>query len=142
MTTAAEIIAKLQLQPHPEGGWYRQTFEDQATAGGRACSTAIYFLLEGGRPSAWHRIDAAEVCHWYAGAPLLLSLAGAGEAVRTLRLGPDLLAGEEPQGVVPRSWWQSASSTGDWSLVGCTVAPGFEFRHFELAPAGWEPASD
>ena len=138
MPTAAEIIGKLQLRPHPEGGWYRQSFEDEVNAGGRAHSTAIYFLLEGGKPSAWHRIDAAEVWHWYAGAPLLLTIAGAG-AVRNLRLGADVLAGEEPQGVVPRSWWQSASSTGEWSLVGCTVAPGFEFRHFELAPEGWQP---
>jgi hypothetical protein len=137
--TAAEIIERLQLQPHPEGGWYRQSFEDAAAGDGRAYSTAIYFLLEAGKPSAWHRIDAAEVWHWYAGAPLILGIAEAGGAARQVRLGPDVLAGEEPQGVVPRFAWQSARSTGDWSLVGCTVAPGFEFSQFELAPGGWEP---
>jgi predicted cupin superfamily sugar epimerase len=141
MATAREIIDKLQLQPHPEGGWYRQTFEDEAGADGRAHSTAIYFLLEGGKLSAWHRIDAAEAWHWYAGAPLVLAIAEAGGTARELRLGPDVLAGEEPQGVVPRGWWQSARSTGDWSLLGCTVAPGFQFSRFELAPEGWAPGA-
>ena len=131
--TAAESIALLQLERHPEGGWYRQTFRDDA-ADGRAHSTLIYFLLEAGDRSHWHRVDSAEVWHWYAGAPLELR-----SGTQTLVLGNALLAGQRPQGVVPRGAWQSARSLGDWTLVGCTVAPGFEFEHFELAPPGWSP---
>jgi predicted cupin superfamily sugar epimerase len=135
--TAAEVIALLGLERHPEGGWYRQTFVD-ANPGGRAHSTLIYYLLEAGDRSAWHRVDSAEVWHWYAGAPLELRVA-AGGPTTDLTLGNDLAAGQRPQGVVPRGAWQSARPLGDWTLVGCTVAPGFEFAHFELAPAGWEP---
>lgn len=131
--TAAEIIALLALERHPEGGWYKQTFRDDV-AGGRAHSTLIYYLLEAGDRSAWHRVDSAEVWHWYAGAPLQLSV-----DKTTLALGNDLAAGQRPQGIVPRGAWQSAQSFGDWTLVGCTVAPGFEFAHFELAPPGFEP---
>jgi predicted cupin superfamily sugar epimerase len=131
--TAAEIIDLLGLDRHPEGGWYRQTFVDEV-AGGRPHSTLIYFLLEAGDRSHWHRIDSAEVWHWYAGAPLELRLVPV-----TLILGNDLAAGQRPQGVVPRGAWQSAASLGEWTLVGCTVAPGFDFAHFELAPPGWEP---
>lgn len=133
--TGAEIIALLRLEPHPEGGWYRQTFRDTNEDGaGRAASTAIYFLLEAGQESRWHRVDAAEVWHFYAGAPLLLHV-GREEH----RLGSDLAAGERPQAVVPTHVWQKAKSLGDWTLVGCTVAPGFEFASFEMAPLGWEP---
>lgn len=135
--TAAEIIALLDLAPHPEGGWYRQTFVDDVP-GGRARSTLIYFLLEAGNISHWHRIDSAEVWHWYAGAPLQLEIAAPGRA-ETIILGNDLAAGQRPQGVVPPGAWQSARSRGEWTLVGCTVAPGFQFDHFELAPPGWEP---
>jgi predicted cupin superfamily sugar epimerase len=131
--TAAEIIALLELQRHPEGGWYRQTFRDDFP-GGRARSTLIYYLLERGDRSAWHRIDAAEIWHWYAGAPLELKVDKA-----RFTLGNDLAAGERPQGVVPPHAWQSARSLGEWTLVGCTVAPGFEFEHFEMAPPGFEP---
>jgi hypothetical protein len=131
--TAAEVIALLGLEPHPEGGWYRRTFAD-VSPGGRAHSTLIYYLLEAGDRSAWHRIDSAEVWHWYAGAPLELRL----EASASI-LGNDLTAGQRPQGVVPPHGWQSARSLGDWTLVGCTVAPGFEFAHFELAPPNWSP---
>jgi len=131
--TGAEVIALLDLERHPEGGWYRQTFAD-THPGGRAHSTLIYYLLEAGDRSAWHRVDSAEVWHWYAGATLELKVDKA-----ALRLGNDLAAGQRPQGVVPRGAWQSARSLGDWTLVGCTVAPGFEFAHFELAPPGWEP---
>jgi predicted cupin superfamily sugar epimerase len=135
----AEIIALLALEPHPEGGHYRETFRDAATVGqGRAASTAIYYLLARGERSHWHRIDAAEVWHWHAGAPLALSIAD-GASVRTLRLGADLCAGERPQAVVPAYAWQAAESTGGWTLVGCTVAPGFAFAGFELAPKGWSP---
>jgi len=135
---AAEIIAMLGMKPHPEGGWYVETFRD-APDGGRGYSTAIYFLLEKGQVSAWHRVrDAVEVWHYHAGAPLELSIAG-DSTVQTVRLGADILAGERPQAVVPADAWQMARSTGEWTLVGCTVAPGFDFGSFELAPADWEP---
>ncbi len=138
---AADIIRLLDLKPHPEGGHYRQTFRDAAPNGSRPASTAIYFLLARGERSHWHRVDAVEVWHHYAGAPLKLSLAAteAGPVTR-LRLGSDLGSGERPQAVVPTGHWQAAESLGDWTLVGCTVAPGFEFSGFELAPAGWAPA--
>lgn len=137
--TAAEIIAKLGMQRHPEGGWYVETYRD-AAGHPRGHSTAIYFLLEAGDVSAWHRVhDAVEVWHFYAGAPLELDMCADGEPVTTLRLGPDLATGERPQAVVPADSWQTAKSLGDWTLVGCTVAPGFDFAAFELAPKGWEP---
>jgi uncharacterized protein len=135
----ADIIRLLGLQPHPEGGHYCQTFRDEAGAG-RAASTAIYFLLARGERSHWHRVDAAEVWHHYAGAPLALEIADTDAGpIRRLRLGADLVAGERPQAVVPPHAWQAAESLGDWTLVGCTVAPGFEFAHFEMAPPGWAP---
>jgi len=133
--TAAEVIALLELAPHPEGGWYCQTFRDTAGPESRGASTAIYFLLEAGQESRWHRVDAAEVWHFYAGAPLLLTI-GAVEH----RLGSDLAAGERPQAVVSTGVWQKARSLGDWTLVGCTVAPGFDFAGFEMALEGWEPS--
>jgi uncharacterized protein len=137
---AAEIIARLELKPHPEGGHYRETFRDKRTvANGRSSATAIYFLLARGERSHWHRIDAVEVWHYYAGAPLILQIAHEGCTRHTVRLGPDVAGGERPQAIVPASAWQAAESTGDWTLVGCTVAPGFEFANFELAPKGWEP---
>lgn len=137
--SADEIIAHLALQPHPEGGWYKETFRDEAGTNGRAHSTAILFLLAAGDVSHWHRVDAVETWHWYAGAPLTLKIADENGAVRDLTLGPDLFAGEHPQGIVPAHAWQSARSLGPWTLVGCTVAPGFQFEGFELAPEGWEP---
>ena len=137
--TAAEIIARLGLEPHPEGGHFRETFRDSAVdANGRSASTAIYFLLARGERSHWHRIDAVEIWHWHAGAALELGIADDGGS-RVLRLGVDLAAGERPQGIVPPHAWQAATTTGDWTLVGCTVAPGFDFATFELAPPGWEP---
>jgi len=136
---AARIIESLGLQPHPEGGWYRETFRDE-TSGGRAASTAIFYLLESGQVSAWHRVrDAAEVWHHYAGGPLKLSLAEPDGPARSQVLGPDVLSGQSPQIVVPAGWWQAAEPMGDWTLVGCTVAPAFEFAAFEMAPAGWSP---
>jgi uncharacterized protein len=138
---AADVIRLLDLEPHPEGGHFRETFRDARTvAGGRAASTAIYFLLARGECSHWHRIDAVETWHWHAGAPLVLMTAedDAGPVVR-LMLGPDLAAGERPQAIVPAHAWQAAESLGDWTLVGCTVAPGFEFAGFELAPRNWNP---
>ena len=138
--TAAEIVAKLELKPHPEGGHYRETFRDQRADGnGRSFSTAIYFLLAGGERSHWHRIDAVETWHYYAGSALTLWIAHDGCTQHTVRLGPDVAAGERPQAIVPAQAWQAAESTGDWSLVGCTVAPGFEFAGFELAKPGWFP---
>jgi predicted cupin superfamily sugar epimerase len=138
--TAADIIARLELKPHPEGGHFRETFRDvRLDANGRSVSTAIYFLLAHGEHSHWHRIDAVEVWHFYAGSALTLEIAdGDGRCVITL--GSDLAAGEVPQAVVPAQSWQAAKSTGDWTLVGCTVAPGFDFSKFELAPKGWEPS--
>ncbi len=137
--TGDDIIRLLGLKPHPEGGHFVETFRD-AEVGGRAASTAIYFLLTRGERSHWHRINAVEVWHYYAGAPLLLEIAGADNGpVQRLHLGPDLPAGERPQAAVPRHAWQAAESLGDWTLVGCTVAPGFEFAGFEMAPPGWMP---
>lgn len=140
--TAEEVVRLLDLAPHPEGGFFRETFRDSATLPGtqRACSTAIYFMLPGGVISRWHTVDAVETWHWHAGAPLRLSLAAPhGGPVSTMTLGSDLSAGERPQGIVPMGHWQQAESLGDWTLVGCTVAPGFEFAGFNMAPAGWAP---
>jgi predicted cupin superfamily sugar epimerase len=138
--TASEIISLLDLAPHPEGGWFKETFRDEPGPDGRAKSTAIFFLLQAGEESAWHRVDAVEVWHFYDGAPLALTLAREGDAAVTVRLGTDLEAGEKPQAIVPAGVWQSAASTGDWTLVGCTVAPGFDFSGFEMAVPGWEPS--
>jgi uncharacterized protein len=137
--TAADIIRRLDLKPHPEGGHFRETFRDGRTIeGGRAASTAIYFLLARGERSHWHRVDAVEVWHYYAGGPLRLSVVdGASEQI--FRLGADIDADEIPQVTVPARAWQAAESLGDWTLVGCTVAPGFEFAGFELAPKDWQP---
>jgi predicted cupin superfamily sugar epimerase len=140
MDEAESIIAALGLKPHPEGGFYRETFRDPAGAGGRSHSTAIYYLLRAGEVSRWHRVDAAEIWHWYAGAPLALSLAR-DSGVERVTLGPHLGAGEVPQAVVLADHWQSARSLGAFSLVGCTVAPGFEFSGFEIAPEDWSPAN-
>jgi predicted cupin superfamily sugar epimerase len=130
--SAADIIARLDLKPHPEGGHYRETFRDTRTdEHGRAASTAIYFLLARGERSRRHRIDAAEVWHYYAGSPLVLEI-HEGDVMRTVRLGANLPAGEAPQAIVPARAWQAAMSSGDWTLVGCTVAPGFEFSGFEM----------
>lgn len=136
--TATQVIARLDLKPHPEGGHFRETFRDAHTTDSRAASTAIYFLLARGERSHWHRIDAVEMWHHYAGAPLILRIADdAGQ--RDVHLGPDLAAGEQPQAIVPARAWQAAESAGEWTLVGCTVAPGFEFSQFELAAPGWSP---
>ena len=139
LPSAADIIAQLELQPHPEGGHYRESFRDPRTdANGRAASTAIYFLLARGERSHWHRIDAVEIWHYYAGGALTLQIAD-DSGQRSVRLGPDLANGEAPQATVPALAWQAAESSGDWTLVGCTVAPGLDFAKFELAPAGWAP---
>lgn len=135
------IISTLGMRAHPEGGWYTETWAADAAPGTRPTGTAIYFLLRAGETSAWHRVDAAEAWHFYAGAPLELRMAdgdGHGPA-RAYTLGTDLATGARPQWVVPAGAWQAARSLGDWTLVGCTVSPGFRFAGFELAPAGWEP---
>jgi len=134
---AEEIIARYALTPHPEGGHYRETFRAFAEDGGRGAVTSIYYLLREGEVSAWHRIDAVEIWHYHAGAPLRLALSTDGEATTTHRLGVD--EGARPQVTVPVGAWQSARSEGAWTLVGCTVAPAFEFAGFELAPPGWHP---
>jgi predicted cupin superfamily sugar epimerase len=137
--SASDIIARLDLKPHPEGGHYRETFRDAGVdTNGRSRSTAIYFLLRRGERSHWHRIDAVEVWHYYAGDALTLHIADDG-GLRSMRLGPDLVSGEIPQAIVPARAWQAAETTGDWTLVGCTVAPGFDFSTFELAPKDWAP---
>jgi predicted cupin superfamily sugar epimerase len=136
--TGDEIIALFGLEPHPEGGHYRQMF--RAADSTRGASTAIYFLLKAGERSHWHKvIDADELWHYYAGAPLELSLSEDGRSVQRLRLGIDFELGERPQAVVPRGVWQAARSLGAWTLIGATVAPGFLFEKFEMAPPGWEP---
>ncbi len=138
--TAADIIARLELKPHPEGGHYRETFRDsRLDAHGRSLCTAIYFLLARGERAHWHRIDAVEIWHYYAGSALSLQIADNG-GKRGVRLGPDIAAGDVPQAVVPAHAWQAAESAGDWTLMGCTVAPGFDFAKFELAPEGWRPS--
>ena len=133
--TADEIIALLDLKPHPEGGWFRETFRDPRAVEGRSVGTAIYFLLKADERSHWHRVDVAEIWHWHAGGPLRLRIEGQGDLV----LGADLAAGQRPQGVVPAGAWQAAEPMGDWVLVGCTVSPGFDFAGFELAPPGVTP---
>jgi len=138
---ARDIIDRLALEPHPEGGWYRQTFCD-ADADGTVRSTAIYYLLSRGERSHWHRVrNAAEVWHHYAGDPIQLSVSADGTKAELHVLGTDLAAGEHPQLVVPVGHWQSAEPLGEWTLVGCTVAPGFDFAEFEMAPPDWEPGA-
>lgn len=141
MTAADRIIRLLKLKPHPEGGWFRETFRDGE--GQRAPSTAIYFLLKKGEASRWHRIDAAEVWHWYGGAPLELLIANNRKTPKRHVLGNDLVKGERPQIVVPANAWQAARSKGTYTLVGCTVAPGFLFDKFELGemPSAWEKSN-
>ena len=138
--SAEDLIRALELRPHPEGGFYRETWREKTDASVRGAGTAIYFLLPGGVVNRWHRVDAAEIWHFYAGAPLQLSIAREGEAESRQILGSAVLAGERPQLEVPAHAWQRAKSLGAWTLVGCTVSPAFEFQHFEIARDGWEPA--
>ena len=138
--TAEEVVERLGLIPHPEGGHYIETYRDFAEDGGRGACSSIYYLLAAGEHSAWHRVtDAAEIWHWYAGAPLALTTAGPDGPAKTIMLGNDLESGQVPQAAVRAGDWQTAVSQGAWTLVGCTVAPAFEFQYWELAPAGWSP---
>ena len=136
--SAAAVIDRLELVSHPEGGFYRETYRDAPANGNRGALTVIYYLLPQGVRSAWHRVDATEVWHYYAGAPLELTVAGA-DARAVYTLGVDFVAGQTAHAVVPAHAWQSAISLGDWTLVGCTVAPAFDFAGFQLAPPGWSP---
>lgn len=135
MATAEEIIAALDLQPHPEGGHFRETWRGPEGSDGRSVGTAIYFLLAAGQRSHWHRVDATEIWHFHSGDPLRLLIQGGEEVL----LGGSLADGHSPQATVPAGAWQSAEPTGEWTLVSCTVSPGFDFAGFELAPPGWQP---
>ena len=137
---AREIIDMLDLKPHPEGGWYRETWRAEAAPGERAAGTAIYYLLEADQFSHWHRVDAAEIWLWHAGAPLALTLSPDGHDAESHVLGAELAQGQRPQIVIPAGWWQTAASLGRFTLVSCTVSPGFEFDGFEMAPPDWRPA--
>lgn len=138
--SASAIILKLGLQPHPEGGWYRETWRAETAPGKRAGATAILFLLDAGERSHWHRVDASELWLWHAGSPLALSMAASGEGpLSHSLLGPNVLAGEMPQLLVPPGHWQAAEPDGGWVLVSCVVSPGFEFSGFELAVPDWAP---
>ena len=134
-----EVIAALDLMPHPEGGHYRETWRDAPAGGGRGAGTAILYLLGPGERSHWHRVDAAEAWHWHGGGALTLRLAAEGRPVETRSLGPDLAAGQLPFALVPAGTWQAAAPLAGWVLCGCTVAPAFSFAGFEMAPPGWEP---
>ena len=136
---ADDLIAQLGLLPHPEGGWYVETWRGADDDQGRAASTAIYYLLKDTETSRWHRVDADEVWLHHAGEPLELCIAPDAEEMSMHTLGPDLAQGQRPQVVVPAHAWQSARPLGAWVLVSCLVVPGFEFSGFELAPDGWEP---
>jgi predicted cupin superfamily sugar epimerase len=136
---ASAVREALGLSPHPEGGHYRELWRDRPASGRRGAGTSILFLLAKGERSHWHRVDAAEIWLWQAGAPLLLGTHAAAAGQQLLRLGPNLASGEVLQAVVPARAWQEASSLGTWSLVSCVVAPAFEFAGFEMAPAGWSP---
>lgn len=138
--TAEAVIAALALEPHPEGGWYRETYRHRPRDGERGACTAIYYLLKAGERSAWHRVtDADEIWHWYGGAALALSISPDGRREHGIVLGPAIGDGQQPQHVVHAGEWQAATSLGDWTLAGCTVAPAFEFAGFEMAPADWSP---
>ncbi|WP_158811532.1 cupin domain-containing protein [Beijerinckia sp. L45] len=137
--TAKDVIARLGLKAHPEGGWYRETFRDPREVDGRSVSTAIYYLLDVGEVSDWHRVDATEIWHWHAGAPMVITVSPNGHDASAHHLGPALDQGQLPQLVVLPGHWQTATSLGAWTLVGCTVAPGFAFSGFEMAPVGWRP---
>ena len=137
----SQVIERLQLQPHPEGGWYRETWRAASETGARSAGSSIYYLLERHQRSHWHRIDASELWLYQAGGALRLRTAHDGQTIER-RLGPDLLDGDLLQAVVRPGEWQSADTEADWTMVCCVVAPAFEFTGFELAPEGWMPDLD
>ena len=139
MNDPKEIIRALDLAPHPEGGWFRETWRAPAKDGERSVGTAIYYLLEADQFSHWHRVDAAEIWHWHSGAPLALTLSPDGHDAEAKVLGPELAQHQRPQIIIPPGWWQTAASLGRFTLVSCTVSPGFEFSGFEMAPPDWRP---
>jgi len=139
MTNARDLIDLLDLKPHPEGGWFKETWRAYADDGERASGTAIYYLLEADQYSHWHRVDAAEIWHWHAGAPLALTLSPDGHDAESRILGTEFAQGQRPQLIVPAGWWQTAASLGRFTLVSCTVSPGFTFDGFEMAPPDWRP---
>lgn len=139
-SSATELIRMLDLEPHPEGGWYRETWRAAAPGGERASATSIYFLLEQDQRSHWHRVDASEIWLWHAGSPALLSTSATDAGpISEIILGNDVWAGETPQHVVEANHWQSTHARDGWALVSCIVSPGFSFDGFELAPTGWSP---
>lgn len=147
--TADQVIATLGMLPHPEGGYYVETYRDQPSDGGRGVKTGIFYLLRAGEQSHWHRVDAVEMWHWHAGTALELAVSQDGQTVERHILGMDLLSGQRPQAVVPKLAWQAARPLAtqnslvpdhaDWVLVGCTVSPNFDFAGFEMAPPDWQP---
>ena len=139
MITAQNIIDALGLVPHPEGGQFRRTYCHETGLKDRGYASAIYYLLEGHEYALWHRTDGDEIWHWYAGAPLTLEVADKDNLVKSLTLGADILVDQRPQILVPANCWQRATSTGSWTLCGCTVSPGFDLEKFEMAPKGWHP---
>jgi predicted cupin superfamily sugar epimerase len=139
MNTARELIALLDLAPHPEGGWFRETWRSEVSSDGRASGTAIYYLLEADQYSHWHRVDAAEIWLWHAGAPLALTMSPDGHDAEAQILGAEFAQGQRPQIIVPAHHWQTAASLGAYTLVSCTVIPGFTFDGFEMAPPDWRP---
>lgn len=141
MKSAREIIEHLNLMPHPEGGWYRETWTSETLVDGRPTGTAIYYLLEADDVSHWHKVDAAEIWHWHAGGPLALTISKDGVTAQNTILGNELAAGQSPQSLVPTNWWQCAASMGPYTLVSCTVSPGFRFSGFQLAPKDWRPGN-
>lgn len=138
--TPEALIARLAMQPHPEGGHFVETYRDRPQDGGRGALSCIFFLLQAGEVSAWHRIDATEVWHFAGGDALALTLSPDGGRTESHPLGLEMMAGQQPHRIVPAQCWQTARTLGAWTLVSCIVAPAFEFASFELAPPGWQPA--
>ena len=137
--TAAQVVETLGLESHPEGGYFKEIYRDAPTDGSRGAATSIYYLLAADQFSHWHRVDAVEMWHYYAGAPLALTISANGHDAEGYHLGLDLSANQRPFAVVPANAWQTAVSLGQWTLVGCSVAPAFEFKGFEMAPPDWKP---
>jgi predicted cupin superfamily sugar epimerase len=140
LVEAPALIERLGLGPHPEGGWYRETWRAHAPPGVRSAGSAILYLLEAGERSRWHRVtDATEIWVFNAGDPLELLVAAPPVPRVVTILGLDAAVDQRPQAIVPAGAWQAAGPLGAWTLVSCIVVPAFEFSSFELALEGWEP---